>query len=235
MASQRSAVEVREHFLKVFPGDCGVLYHSLWNRLITAYLTWDMYKSLYRDSQDRLDLLDQTAGIFFFRLRTFLQQETFLAITRITDPAQTAGSENASLRQLVTQLEPHISTEEHHQVLEAVRRAEQRAGEIKEYRHNFLAHKDLEATIGEAEVASIPAEEVDLVLDALGKALNAVRRLFEETSTHWEAPPHVGGVNSLIRALKDHAFLEETCQDWWKKKELVSLPELCRERMERWK
>lgn len=233
MASQRSAEEVREQFIEDFPAETGKLAHDLWNRLVTAYLTWDMYRSLYMESEGRVDLLKRTAGLFFNRLQTFLYQETFLSISRMTDPAETAGSENASLKQLAEQLGPHISEEEHRAVSEAVDTAEDAADKIKAYRHKMIAHKDLDATLGRAEVSSVTVEEVAAVLDALGAALNEIRGLFQEASTHWEAPTHLGGVSSLVRALEDHEFLKETCRDYWRKEDpKVNLANLCEERWE---
>lgn len=234
MASQRSAEEVREQFIEDFPAETGKLAHDLWNRLVAAYLTWDMYRSLYMESEEQVELLNRTAGLFFNRLQTFLYQETFLSISRITDRPQTAGSDNASLRQLVAQLEPHISAEEHTAVSEAVETAEDEATKVKKYRHKMLAHRDLDATLGEADVPSIAPGEVDTVLHALSGAIDEIRGLFQDSSTHWEAPSHLGGVSSLIGALKDHVYLEETCQDHWKMGDpQVSLTDLCEDRFDR--
>ena len=231
MASKRSADEVKAQFIKAFPDDTGRLYHDLWRRLLTAYLTWDMFESLYMESEEQVELLNRTAGLFFNRLRTFLYQETFLSLSRITDPPSSAGEENASLRQLVNRLEPHISAEENETISTATDRAEEATENITKYRHKMLAHKDLNATLGEAEVPSIVVEDVESALDVVGETLNEIRGLFQNVPTHFEAPSHVGGVDSLVRALEDHELLEQTCQEFWKKEDpKVSLIDLCQKR-----
>lgn len=231
MANQRSADEVQAQFIEAFPSDTGRLYHDLWRRLLTAYLTWDMYESLYMESEEQIELLNRTAGIFFNRLQAFLYREMFLSLSRITDPPSSAGDENASLRQLVNQLEPHITAGEYETISAATDDAERVTAKIRDYRHKVVAHKDLGATLGEADVPSVVTEDVESALNVLGETLNEIRGLFQDGTTHFEAPAHVGGVNSLVHALEDHMLLEEICEEFWKKKDTeLSVVELCQKR-----
>lgn len=236
MASQRSAEEVREQFIEDFPAETGKLFHDLWNRVLTAYLTWDWYKTLFNESQDRINLLNNTAGLFFSRLQTLLYRETFLAVCRITDPAQSGGGQydNATLKQLVGQLEAHIPDDQLPHIMEVVERAEEMAHDMRDHRRKVIAHSDLEVTLEEKELPPVTVEDVDPVLEALGKALNEVRLVFQEGATYFSPPTHIGGVDFLVRALKDHEFLEETCQGWWEEENPeVSLADLCEERWDR--
>lgn len=236
MASQQSAEEVREQFIEDFPAETGKLFHDLWNRVLTAYLTWDWYKTLFNHSQDRINLLNNTAGLFFSRLQTLLYRETFLAVCRITDPAESGGGqyENATLRQLGEQLEGHIPDDQLRHIMDVVNRAEDMAEDMRYHRRKVIAHSDLEVTLKEKGLPPVTVEDVDPVLKALGEALNEIRVIFQEGITHFSPPTHIGGANFLIRALKDHELLEETCQGWWKEESPeVNLADLCEDRWDR--
>ena len=65
----------------------------------TLHDTWEKFDALYVASEETVDLLNATAGSFFYELSGILGDNIVLHICRLTDRAVQFGNNNLSIQQ----------------------------------------------------------------------------------------------------------------------------------------
>src|SRR6266567_1507651 len=102
MSGSLSPEEVKEQYLSAMGVELGPLYHYLNNECTILHLDWAEFKELFATSQDRIELLNESAPGFFSNFQGILWEMVLLRIARLMDPASSGGKgkENASLAAL---------------------------------------------------------------------------------------------------------------------------------------
>lgn len=198
--------DVAEIYRKAFPPGSGDLFFSLWNDVVFLHLDWATYRSLFGTSQERFDTLNWAAGQFFNTVYRVLWNDIIMRIARLTDPATSGrGRDNASLQGLLKKLEgkvpPNVATDWEVD-LSSLRSA---AGRIRVLRDKTLAHADLKTALhyDENPLPGISRADIEGLLLAIRKLMNAVERHFRDVSMHFEwSIPALGDAESLIAVLE---------------------------------
>ena len=81
------------------------LFSELKNEILWLHARWKIYRQLFAHSARRIDLLNQSARVFFIIVHTTLLDEIQISFGKITDPALTGKHENLSLDQLQERVE----------------------------------------------------------------------------------------------------------------------------------
>ena len=118
-------------------------FELLQNEVSTLVHHFDEHEALFAKSKDRIDLLNETAPVFFRMVCDVLWADLLMQVSCITGPARTvmrkSTAENLSLRRLPALVHPSFQTEVQAAVDTAVARAEfTTAG-----RNKFYSHRDL--------------------------------------------------------------------------------------------
>ena len=92
---------------KPIPAEIAQVYDELRSEVTWLHGRWICYRQLYAVSPKRIELLNESAGMFFYIVQDVLFDEIQVALSKLTDPAKTGKHENLSLEQLQSRLEAH--------------------------------------------------------------------------------------------------------------------------------
>ena len=144
MSHHRSAEEIEQEHLQALGPSLGPLYHALFNEVTWLHMKWLEYRKLYAQSQERIDLLDETAGFFFQIIQNVLWKDILLHIARLTDPPEQMRFKNLTLLGLPASVADPCLAGELRKLVEDARSQSQFA---REWRNKRIAHKDLSQAI----------------------------------------------------------------------------------------
>jgi len=210
MAEARTAADLLAAKRQKMPGDLANLHFQLGQDLTWLHLNWKEFKRLFATSEKRVALLNATAPRFFARYEQTLWHDTLLHLCRLTDPPQSVGKDNLTIRGLTplvtdSALAARVTLE----VEEAVRNTEF----ARDWRNRRLAHRDLAQVLAPQLHPLAPASRahVEAVLASLCKVMNSVELHYENSTTSYE---HVivadSGAEALLYYLSSGLEADET-------------------------
>ena len=133
-----------------------------------------------------------------------LLRDILLAVSRITDPAQTGRKHNLILERLAIHIDqsthPSLKAEIEHDLAEA----KNRCSFARDSRNRLIAHNDL-STILQGQANSLPAikkKEIEGSLQIICEIMNKVERYFEGIDTCFEVTEIDKGAGSLLACLR---------------------------------
>ena len=187
MGRSMTAKEVELKHLKDFGPDLGPLYHALYNEVVWIHAKWNQYCYLYARSEERRQLLKDTAPFFFRVVRDALVNDVFLHLARLTDPPRVGRSKNLTLLRLP---EAVTDCELRQQVHDHVEKVKEYTRMVRNWRNKKLAHKDLFLALKDPRVEPLP----DITMENVEKALVSVRQILNLLSSKY-----TGGVTAFER------------------------------------
>jgi hypothetical protein len=149
---------------------------------------WMIYRQLYGTSEQRVKLLNESAGTFANILQNVLLHDVQLSLSKLGDPAGSGSRTNLTLEAL---REPLIAAgelqaaEKMREPLEAFAKA---CEKIRHRRNKWIAHYDRSTMLNQAaEPLMGPSrEEVEAALLALRRTLNALSGHYADTTIAYE-------------------------------------------------
>lgn len=149
--------------------------------------------------------MNKAASVFFHRVQITFDRKLILGIWRIAGPAKSAGKSNLTVHVLEPLLEaklpgegPNLST-----LIDAVKRA---ASFTKDWRNRWLAHRDLDLSIGSPTVMSVSDATLGRIngaLTAVDDVLKSVDRSCKGNSAGFRRIIGDCGSKSLIRVIDE--------------------------------
>lgn len=161
---------------------------------------YNTYKSLFECGERTEKILREAAELFFDDLNCILIEYIFLQICKITDPAETSGRANLTVKYLNNALEDvHLFSEEIRECSEGVLR-------YREYivgaRNRLVSHLDLQAVLRREPIGEHAPHEVTAFFDNLQKYCDAVGRAVGSGPLDFRCAPGKGDVEDLINVLQ---------------------------------
>lgn len=178
--------------------DLGRRYHALWNELVWLNTKWQEFETLFAHSAERLELLNRVAPHYFWQQQITMWEDVLLALARITDPPQSVGKDNLTIRGLDQLLPDQALALE---VRDLIAAAVSRCSFVKDWRNRRLAHNDLDLKLKQAAVPLTPADRGDVreTLDAIGRVMGRIHRFYDPKSEIVWIPLGVrGGADALV-------------------------------------
>jgi hypothetical protein len=212
MSGHQTPEEVRQVFIKSMGEKLGSSFYVLWQELSWLYTKWGEYVELYGAKPSRIDLLNKAAPRFFRIVQDVLWDEMILHIARLTDPPQSKGKANLTIRRL----SPLVEDEDFKKALDPlIEVAIQKTDFCRDWRNRRIAHLDLEHTINKEINPLKPASRkyVKEALDSIGEVLNAVTEHYADSSTIFDIEEGSGGAVSLLYIIDDGLKAEEERRD----------------------
>src|SRR5471030_2611929 len=100
MADEQTPHDVEtDHVARLGPA-LGPVYHALWNDVAWLQVKWREYREMFGSTPARIELLNSAAGLFFRIVQDTLWDDTLLHLCRLTDPPQSVGRANLTVRAL---------------------------------------------------------------------------------------------------------------------------------------
>jgi len=199
----RTAEEAREQYRIAMGPELGDLYSALWQQLVSLHRKWWEYVALFGTKPERLELLNQAGPSFFRTVQDCLWRDVLIHLARITDPPQSAGKDNLTLKRLP----PLISTPKERSELESlVLLAVENTAFARDWRNRHIAHHDLLLSLDlpTEPLAAASRKHVDSALAAVGEVLNLLSLHYLKSTTMFEfaAEPTAGGATSMLYFLR---------------------------------
>lgn len=202
MADNLSAEQVRETKIASMGPELGELHYALYNEVAWLHMKWNDFRALFGTSPERIEFLNRVAPAFFHDLQATLFEDALLHLCRLTDPPESVGRPNLSIRRLsglVSDIGLRTRLESLTQeVVEKTRFA-------RDWRNRRLAHKELPSLNGEPvkPLAEASRQHVEEALAAIREAMNCVELHYQKSPVMFEhSIAHLGGVGSLLHYLE---------------------------------
>jgi len=202
MGSTHTAEEVRDQCIAAMPPPLGELYDDLRNQLTWIHLKWNDFRSLYADSEETVNLLNEAAPDFFHNLQRMMWEDVLLHICRITDRSKVAGKDTLTVLRLAKST-PDQSLK---QVVESL------ADDVtlttkfaRDWRNRRLAHHELPPQAGQSSkpLAHASRQNVEDALAALRAIMNAVSQHYLNSTTGYEySIEALGGIAALVSRVR---------------------------------
>jgi len=190
---------------KEIPESIAKLWNVLYRETVWLHGRWIMYRQLFGTSQERIDVLNQSAGTFFQVLNQTLLHEVQLSLSKLGDPAETRGrKKNLTLRAL-QQVIPEFthSIDFNEQIVTQLDWYDSACEQIRIRRNTWIAHFDrstmLDALITPLEGPS--RSEIEIALSALREVMNSVEFHFRGSTTAYDLFTMTADGDALISTL----------------------------------
>jgi hypothetical protein len=212
MSKYRTAEEAKRDFIESMGDPLGKLFYALWQELAWLYEKWEEYLVLYGKKPSRIDLLNKAAPLLFRIIQDVLWEDIVLHIARLTDPPQSAGKANLTIRRI-----PNLLDDTH--IAQALRKlieiAIQSSEFCRDWRNRHIAHRDLNLVLEKDVVPLKPAnrKKIKDALDSIAAVLNAVSGHYEDSETMFDIGEGSGGAVSLLYIIDDGLKAEADRQD----------------------
>jgi len=185
-----TADEVRENDIAAMGEGLGTVYSELSNSCAWIHWKWADFIELFGTSPERIELLNQSAGSFFWQLQTSLWNDILLHLARLTDRPRT-GRDNLTLQRLPELVVPRLRA----RVKDLLEDVTRQCAFARDWRNRRLAHDDLALALGDSTARPLTPASRKMVADALA----AVVRLMNHVHGHY----HDGEV--MYEMLVDHS------------------------------
>ena len=179
-------------------------FKAIHPQVLQAHIGWAQFRFLFTVSDRRMTVLSNTAPGFFAVLRDVLRNEAFMGIRRLTDPPETSGKRNLSLRTLVKLADAssnlRLSSEANAKLTELLARAKT----IREVGDVWIAHTDLVRALSDTPLADLKVQrgEVDEVLRLIRELVWLFADHLSEARVNYDLPIIVGDADALARFLE---------------------------------
>lgn len=178
----------------------GPVYHALHNDLTGLHVKWQEYRTLFAHSPDRVELLNQTAGMFFRVIQDVMWHDVLLHIARLTDPPRSVGRNNLTLFALSPNITDASLADKVEQLANVAKTTSVFA---RDWRNRRLAHHDLAVALNGAPtpLAATSRHDVELALRDLRAVLKAVHAHYLTAEIRFEDVVTIRNAEALVSTL----------------------------------
>jgi len=165
---------------------------------------WRVFRQLFLESRERVELLDKSASGVFSVLQDTLRDCIFLGIGRVTDPVRSVGKENLSLARLHAEVAAVAPSTLASAVASHLDRVERLSAPFRDWRNRHLAHSDLKTRlqVHPTPLPGVTRKAIDDILEGIAAVLNEIERHYNDATTLYDATSVGGDGDSLIKVLE---------------------------------
>ncbi len=179
------------------PEDVQAIFQDLCEDLVSLHGKWQLYLDLFSD-RETVDLLNDVAMASFQMLEESLRSDMTMSICRLTDPPQSCGKDNLSIKVLVDRLG-------HVRGLTALwDNFHACCNRVRDYRNKRVGHNDLHVALRPHDnpLPNVTRADIEAILAAGAELINHAYRDYVEGGELCFQPLHIGGGKDLVQCLK---------------------------------
>jgi hypothetical protein len=170
-----------------FPEESGEIYKKLQSEIMWLHARWIIFEQLFTNSEERVEMLNETASSYFFITQHALFNDILLFLSRILDKSKLGKDENLSLEQLITHIDKDKYPDLESKMRELLEKIHSLSVSLKTYRNKKLAHYDLDVALGKAEFTPrINFLEIKNILKAIRDFMNEYEGYFLNSDTAYD-------------------------------------------------
>jgi hypothetical protein len=169
---------------KVIPVEINEVYKPLSDEVAYLHKKWGIFCQLYASGDDIIDLLNSSAGGFFYECQEIWGADIISNISRLTDPKQMGKGKNTrdnlSLEKLVHAIDSGKFSTLKSNIEKLLDETMNRCSVIRKFRHKRLGHIDFFTRVNaRANPLSIPTKKnIEDALESICNVMNAVSKHF---------------------------------------------------------
>lgn len=191
--------------LNNIPSEINEIFEKIKEEVQWLHIHWAYYKELFLGSKLRIDLMNESAPLFFYINQTLLLNEVILSVCKLTDPAQSShDKENMSLDKVLQLIEKEKKNDDLVNKLKTVLAGiKSKKDPFKKHRDKRIAHKDMAVVMStEGTIPDISVEMIDNILDEIIEYINTIEEYFNNSKTGYNCISISNDSNSLLGLLK---------------------------------
>lgn len=198
MSAYMSHEETKQEFIDSMGESLGKLFYAFWNDVHWLHQKWGEYLELYGTKPSRIDLLNETAPLFFRFVQDALWYDIILHIARLTDPPKSVGKDNLTIRRIPHYIEKDSFLEE---ILSPqIQSALKLSNFTRDWRNRRLAHRDLELALEESAkpIEGASRKSIEEAIEAIDDVLNSIVGHYMDTTINFDYLSPGDGALSLL-------------------------------------
>lgn len=199
--TNRNPQEAKAECLAQMGPDLGEVFYSLTNDLTWLHAKWQQYRGLFGVSEERLELINRSAGAFFWVVQETLWDEMLLHISRLTDPSVTMGKNNLSFSALLSHLDNDAPLRSELEV--RISECTSRAKFARDHRNKRIAHRDMLHALDQVAhpLGGVSRQDIEDILEAFRRVMAPLYLKYWNTTMFYEDVVLNGDVDSLLVVL----------------------------------
>lgn len=201
MSETRTAEEVKQEYLTAMGPALGPVYYALYNEFVWLHVRWRQYVQLFGATPARVDLLNQTAGLFFRVVEDSLWEDTLLHLSRMTDTAQTGTKANLTIQRLPPLITDQALASEIRLLVDT---AVTKSAFARDWRNRRIAHTDFSLAVDEVATPLAPGSRAAVgdALQSIDAVLNCLEMHFRKNTVFFEGFGHPGDAESVLYVVR---------------------------------
>ncbi len=198
VAKRQTGPEIRDEYVVLMGEPLGLAYNVLRNDLTLAYAYWKVYRELYTD-EERLAVLNDSAGTLFFLLQSLLLHGVLLQLAVLVDRPATRDKKNLTLRSLPSLVAPELQSRLESLISSACGSCDS----VVAWRNRRLAHRDHDVALEAVDLPEVPFTGIDDALESAARVLNCVEAHYNKNASVAYGMVELGGsADSLVYFLR---------------------------------
>jgi hypothetical protein len=197
------------------PAQFIAIYDELRSEITWLHGRWLTYCELFAENPRRIELLNESAGTFFYIIQDVLLDEVQISLSKLTDPASSGKHNNLSLEQLQSNLQLYGDAALATQCRAILDKLHLQCQVFRVRRHKTLAHLDLPTALKQL-AQPLPGVSRQMIEDALESVrgyMNAFEAHYNDSEWGYEYFVLNHGATSLLATLRAGLRYEELVQE----------------------
>ncbi len=181
------------------------LFWTLHKEVVYLFYRWKIYGQLFGSGQENLDLLNRSGSNVCALLQVLTEENVFLTLSRLTDPAKSMGHYNLSLTYLLEMLELTLTPELRKNLCERLVRLKERTDSIRIHRNKRIAHLDLTYASEAEALPPVIQSDLDDSLELLEAIMRDIHLELFSGDTRYKDPAIAYGCDGdhLLHVLRE--------------------------------
>ena len=175
------------------PEDIRTVFQDLCQDIASLHSKWQFYLDLFSD-RDTIDILNDVAPASFQMVEESLRSDITISICRLSDPPQSCGQDNLSIKTLVNKA---TEVQELTKLLEDF---DSCCKPVRRYRDKCVAHNDLRAALQPHDnpLPNISRTTIDSILLKSSAIMNCVCSFYKMGEISFRSDDKGGGKNLVF-------------------------------------
>lgn len=197
------------------PAQFIAIYDELRSEITWLHGRWLTYRELFAENPRRIELLNESAGTFFYIIQDVLLDEVQVCLSKLTDPASSGKHENLSLEQLQSQLQQYGHAALTTKCRLLLKKIHDQCQVFRIRRHKILAHLDLSTAMKQLSqpLPSVSRQMIENALETIRDYMNAIEAHYNDSEWGYDDFILNHGSEALLATLRAGLRYEELVQE----------------------
>jgi hypothetical protein len=190
------------------------VFEKIKERAFLVMCHWKIYTDIFRHSELRTELLNESAPEAFISIQIALETEIILALSRLTDERGKDNQQKLSLEKLHEEIKKSDEIALLRSLRTKLKDIKDKCEKIREYRNTYLAHLDFNTLMSRTPGPdSVTFNMIEEVIRAFNDYLSTFEQYYEPDTEFTYGVSFTTSGNALIEVLKYGLRLEELVEE----------------------